>query len=243
MPRVCFGADSDSGRPRERPIPVEISQNFTASRVRVKLREADNRRTRARRPRRIQFKLLFLMPINLRGKAPAGALISGGGRYTADMAIGKVRGLHQSAPFDSVTLSPEALDQLLDMMDCHPQTAGPTRRRHERYACRCKGLIIIDQSGYRSIFTVPIRNVSRGGIAFLHRAMIHTGTPCQLLIRTPANGWIQASGKARRSRYVQIGIYEIGLQLDEEIDPALFQTEPRREVGQRPATSRPAEGD
>lgn len=125
---------------------------------------------------------------------------------------------------DAVTLSEEALKGFLAWMDAQPQNSQAGRRKHERYSYHCKGLIVtIDQGGYRCRCTAPIRNISNGGISLLHRAMIHVGRPCELQIRTPANQWIHATGKVAWARYVTQGIYEIGVQFDEEIDASPFK--------------------
>ena len=126
-------------------------------------------------------------------------------------------------PIDSVRLSANELSQLLDEMDRQSETPRLTKRKHERIAFRCMGLVVmVDQNGFLSKLAVPTRNISCGGVAFLHRAMIHVGSPCQVRIRAPGNRWLKTSGQVVRSRYIRTGICEIGLKFDSEIDIGLF---------------------
>lgn len=143
------------------------------------------------------------------------------------MAFSNLNDDSSSLPWDSIKLNEEELESFLGWIDTQSCPSDVHRRKHERYAYRCKGLVVsIDQGNYQSILTAPIRNISNGGMAFLHRAMVHVGRSCRLQIRTPANRWIHITGKVVRARYVTQGIYEIGVQFDEEIDATQFKQRP-----------------
>jgi hypothetical protein len=137
--------------------------------------------------------------------------------------------LPESVSITPIKLDDEELDALLDEMDSVEMKPAVNHRRHERVPCRCPGvLVIINQQGYQSTFWIPVRDISKGGIAFLHRSMLHKGTPCTIRVRTPGQKWLEVPGKIVRSRYLRNMIYEVGLQFNREIDVEDFKLFHRR---------------
>ncbi len=138
--------------------------------------------------------------------------------------MGESNVLPESVSIHSVKLSPVELNKLLDELEDSATIPATNKRRHNRVGCRCTGVLIaVNQSGFESTFYIPVRDVSRSGIAFLHRSMLHKGTECTIRIRGASREWIQVGGTIMRSRYLRSMVYEIGLRFDEELDEAALQ--------------------
>jgi hypothetical protein len=167
--------------------------------------------------------------------------------------------------FRAVTLDRDRLRRLLDKMDAISAEAdghGPhprqTHRKHERRPHRVEGAVVtIDQARHKQTFVVPIRNVSKGGLAFLHRNMLHVGTPCTLQLACGEKDWITIEGEVAQCRHIEGMLHEIGVAFKSEIDldrlappdPGLMNTAlesqadraavPLTPAGEAPATAEP----
>jgi hypothetical protein len=131
--------------------------------------------------------------------------------------------LPESVAISSVKLSPDALDQMLDDLDANNVIPTINYRKDGRVSCRCTVVIVVvNQRGYESTFIIPVRDLSSGGIAFLHRSMLHKGTQCTIRLRTPDLHWLQVRGRVVRSRYIRDMIYEVGLKFSESVDLAKY---------------------
>jgi hypothetical protein len=95
----------------------------------------------------------------------------------------------------SIKLKPHELANALNDLDARTTVPVEELRREERLTCHATGMFItIDQGGYSSSFLIPVRNVSKGGVAFLHRCMVHAGSRCKVRIKTPQGSGIEADG-------------------------------------------------
>jgi hypothetical protein len=131
----------------------------------------------------------------------------------------------QAVPIASIKMTREQLTLLLDELDKREIVPVNQQRREERIPCRCTGMILtVEQQGHESVFAIPVRNVSRQGVAFLHRSMLHPGSRCRVEIRTQDRQWVCTAGKVVRSRHIRGMIYEIGLKFDQRIDVKPFQS-------------------
>lgn len=129
------------------------------------------------------------------------------------------RTLPESISLQSVRLGAKELDEMLDELEESAVIPARDKRKHVRISCRCKGvLVVVNQGGFESTFYIPLRDVSTSGMAFLHRSMLHTGTECNIKIRTSDRKWIQVEGTIVRSRYLKNMIYEVGLKFNKELD-------------------------
>ena len=64
---------------------------------------------------------------------------------------------------------------------------------------------------------LPLRNISAGGLSFLHRSMLHVGTTAAITIPHSNGKSLQRAGRVVRSRHVSGMVYEIGLQFDQPL--------------------------
>ncbi|MHC4063772.1 MAG: PilZ domain-containing protein [Planctomycetota bacterium] len=130
--------------------------------------------------------------------------------------------LPTSVPIHSVDLDQEELDRLLDQLDeaaLPYESAEPDRRTHDRKRCRTTMVLVaVTQEGVEEHFAIPVRNVSPGGISFLHRSALQRGSPCFVRISLAGGRWCQTTGKVARCWHVTGTVYEIGLQFYQTMD-------------------------
>ncbi|HUW83619.1 MAG TPA: PilZ domain-containing protein [Phycisphaerae bacterium] len=98
-----------------------------------------------------------------------------------------------------------------------------SRRRHERYRYRVRGICVaLFHGGKEATLIVSGRNLSAGGVAFLHTDAIEISTPCQVRLVDRDGQDQHITGAISRCRHVKAEVYEIGVQFDETIDPRFF---------------------
>jgi len=122
---------------------------------------------------------------------------------------------------NSIRHSGEELDRLLDELDHAEGASEPDHRRgHARLWYRIPRLVmsVLDQSGRATPVTVACRNISRGGIAVLHRSFMYDGTRCELRLRHKLRGETPLCATVVRCRHVRGCVHEIGMRFEREID-------------------------
>jgi len=125
----------------------------------------------------------------------------------------------------SVRLDPAALESLLDRLDSREQAfRGPNRRQRPRlrYRGRTACVQFLEEAGVSKIFEAPTRNLSRGGLAFLHGGFVHTRVCCRLRLLSRHRKWVFFEGRVARCRYIDGRVHDIGVRFDREIELSLF---------------------
>lgn len=138
-----------------------------------------------------------------------------------------------NAPRNSVTLPDGKRGELLDRLDRKSGSAASPERGHGRggerrvdrrfeYRQRDIGLKVEHLGGGSSQLLVSGRNLSSGGIGFLHGAYLHPGSTCQLELVTTRGQLEHVSGKVVSCRHVEGIVHEVGVQFDRRIEPSHF---------------------
>lgn len=98
------------------------------------------------------------------------------------------------------------------------------RRSHQRlpYTVSQITVAVMHPGGSLSRFLVACRDLSAGGIAFLHRGFLHNGTECQIDLPTLTGGTREVHGRVVRCGYFKSKIHEVGVAFDEPVDPRQF---------------------
>ncbi|MEM1422686.1 MAG: response regulator [Planctomycetota bacterium] len=118
--------------------------------------------------------------------------------------------------------SPEVQELLQSAGDC--ATSPSTKRRHTRWAMQHQKAIVTvkeDNSVTRNLLVVP-RNLSTGGVSFLHGGFLHIGTHCVVTLRTLKGQAIPAKGTVTRCVLRKGGVHEIGVRFETQVDPRKF---------------------
>ncbi len=121
--------------------------------------------------------------------------------------------LQDALDIRSVRVDKALLRRILDAMDNPRCGLDLNRRRHERLVYRGRQVILYTRQMERDVaFIVPTRNISRGGMSFLHGQMIHIDQPCSVDLATNDGTWLTIEGTVVRCRHVRRMIHEIGLK-------------------------------
>ncbi|MBI4717602.1 MAG: response regulator [Planctomycetes bacterium] len=127
----------------------------------------------------------------------------------------------------TIRLDDARVGKILDGLDLgegkpHPHRAAP------RYRFRLKAVVVhMQQPGSSATlpYLVPTRDLSEGGLSFLHGGFVHVGTRCLVQLVTPHGTWHNVVGTVVRCRYVDSSIHEVALHFDQQIDPAMYCAE------------------
>lgn len=121
--------------------------------------------------------------------------------------------LPHTANIGSVRLDKGLLRSILDALDDNPCSFGLSRRRHDRIPFRgTHGILYTTQDDRDVAFIVPTRNISQGGLSFLHGQMMHVGQACRLSLVTNDGNWLTIEGLIVRCRHVRGIIHEVGMK-------------------------------
>jgi DNA-binding response OmpR family regulator len=124
----------------------------------------------------------------------------------------------------TIRLDAKRLATLLDSLD-DGQADCDGKRAHQRYTYRVSRMVVyIKQPGDGSPvgYEVAARNISSGGVAFLHGGFVHNGTRCAVQLVTPEGKWKGIIGGVVGCRHVEQNVHEIRVRFDQPIDAADF---------------------
>ena len=126
---------------------------------------------------------------------------------------------------DTLRVRPVDRKQLLDNLDhMAKESAAPSRRENQRLEYRADNiqLSLTHPGGTPGRFFVKARNLSSGGLSFIHGGFLHTGTECKIVLVPVNGGDIVVLGKVRSCRYISGNVHEVGVQFYEKIDIGRF---------------------
>lgn len=119
----------------------------------------------------------------------------------------------------SVRVDKSLLRRILDALDGSGCNFELNKRRYTRLSYRGRQVILYTKQTERDVaFIVPTRNISRGGMSFLHGQMMHIGQPCSIDLATNDGNWMTVDGVVVRCRHVRGMIHEIGLKFNSLIN-------------------------
>lgn len=125
------------------------------------------------------------------------------------------------------------------------KAAGPQgreNRRWERFAYDADNILVTvtHPAGNTDSYLVVPRDISVGGVSFLHGQFIHPKCRCQVALPTPGGSWFRVTGKVVRCRHREGMIHEVSVAFDERIDPSVFLQPPPPAPDQSPDKSPPS---
>jgi CheY-like chemotaxis protein len=122
-----------------------------------------------------------------------------------------------------VRLNSAERSKLLSRLDETPTgQRGRDRRRYRRWEYRMSDIAVLVQhpGGGTGRYLVCARNISAGGISFIHGGYLHPGSECRVVLPRRDGLPLAVSGTIVHCRYVESSFHEIGIQFSQEIDPA-----------------------
>lgn len=126
----------------------------------------------------------------------------------------------------SVRMPDKLVDLMLTQLDNEPvDERKKAMRQHKRFPWRVPDMLIrMQQPGSANTgqFYAHTRNISAGGVAFLHGGFVHNGT--KVLAQPPRSDGmlVDILGKVVSCRYLERGIHEVCVAFDETIDPGQY---------------------
>ncbi len=126
---------------------------------------------------------------------------------------------------DYVKLSSAEREELLQRLDgAATRPRGRSRRTDTRLPFRIANVpILIAQPGkVFGRFLVVTRNISGGGLAFVHGSYVHPGTRCHITLPECDGGRAVLKGVTVSCRHVSGMLHEVGLRFDARIDVRRF---------------------
>ncbi len=111
--------------------------------------------------------------------------------------------------------------------DTEPYQMG--RRRHERLSYRKLIQIAVAiqlPNGQWAAYAVRSRNISEGGIGFIHGMFVHTGTACRVILKTSDGDTVCVEGVVKCCVLLTGNAHHIGVQFNQEIDIEKFVIAP-----------------
>ncbi len=142
-------------------------------------------------------------------------------------------------PRKNDTHQTDAKELYLDQLDHQGREGGTSdRRRHSRQRLRAdEGLEVMFDAfdGQPATTRVRPRNLSRGGIAFLHEAYVYPETPCTVVLISQTFQPVEVSGKVVGCRHVSGKLHEIAVAFDREIEPDEYLDIVEEQAGTTPS--------
>lgn len=130
-----------------------------------------------------------------------------------------------SQPKDLLRLSDAEKRAALETLERRAMTeSGRMSRMAPRHKLVDHERIIVElgQSDATLRALVIPRDVSEGGVSFLHGVFVYSGTTCVTLLRTRDNETMLVPGKVVRCTHVAGRVHEVGVKFDHPIDVAPF---------------------
>lgn len=122
---------------------------------------------------------------------------------------------------DCVRLNEQQRLEVLRALDrAASVSAAKSRRQHSRFEYFATGIpaAIIHPEGGVGRFLVCARNLSTGGISFLHGGFLHKGTQCRLVLTKRDGHGTVVMGEVTSCRHVSRTLHEIGVRFFHKIE-------------------------
>ena len=131
---------------------------------------------------------------------------------------------------NTVRISDDERRRLLDELDEVQAVASKdvdpddSRRQDRRFTYRPGHIsIAVEQPrGGTTFLSVSPRNISAGGVAFLHGGFLYTGSRCTLQLGLQLEETVEIAGEIVNCRHIQGLLHEVSVKFDRAIDPSLF---------------------
>ncbi len=121
----------------------------------------------------------------------------------------------------SVRADEAEINALLDAMDATPADGGESKRTSERFSFRRNACVVhVQQPGAAesAAYQAATRNLSAGGVAFLHGGFVHKNSKCVVQLISTHGAWENVPGTVAGCEHVQGLIHEVRIRFEREID-------------------------
>ncbi len=124
---------------------------------------------------------------------------------------------------DSLRLTFDEVRQILDQLDWASRNQRFIElRRDARYRYAVNDGIRVQLDDQSGGFIVRPRNISAGGLSFLHGSFLYPGAHCRIALRALDGDQVEVGARLARCRCVRGRIHEVAAVFDERIDIERF---------------------
>ncbi len=131
----------------------------------------------------------------------------------------------------TIRLDEASVEALLDRIDASGGRVPDDRRAFERYKYRLNTCVIhIRQpgDGGSRAFLAPTRNLSAGGISFLHGGFVHPGSTCMVQLISQHGTWENVKGVIVGAHLIEGTVHEISVCFERSVDPVMYCSEAQK---------------
>lgn len=115
---------------------------------------------------------------------------------------------------------------VLSELDRHTPAGrtGVSRRKYKRFNYRASDIpmVLVMPGGGVGRFLVSARNLSAGGMSFVHGCFVHPESRCRFMLVPSAGEKMTVGGVVRSCRLLSGRLHEVNVQFDARIDPERF---------------------
>jgi len=133
---------------------------------------------------------------------------------------------HDSQPIETIKLSERDKSRLVRAVEAQASqqgSGGQGERRNLRVAYRGHNVLItMNPMGANVRYSVVPRNLSRGGLAFIHGRFVYPNTACTVSLAAYDGQVHSVEAKVLRCRHIGGIVHEVSLQFEEPIDLERF---------------------
>lgn len=121
---------------------------------------------------------------------------------------------------NSLRINNQELCDLLDKISKDKKIQSHSKRVHERFPFRVESasMLVTNRDQSTAAITVATSNISKGGIAVLHTAYMHSGIKCQIDIILADGRDFTLHGRVVRCSHMIGRVHEIGIEFDSELN-------------------------
>ncbi|GAB4110284.1 MAG: hypothetical protein Kow00105_19050 [Phycisphaeraceae bacterium] len=144
---------------------------------------------------------------------------------------------------DTLKLTNEQWAELAEKLDRVPTDyRGQRRAVRIEYKKLAQIAVAIKVSGTQwTKYVVRSRDLSEGGIGFLHGAYVHEGSACRVILKDLSDKVICIDGQVKHCVHVSGTVHKVGVQFNEKIDLSQF-TEASGQADPVPADEAASDG-
>ncbi len=125
--------------------------------------------------------------------------------------------------FRTIRMDKAEVEKVLDAMDEHKgDNTESNLRTYERFTYRNSECVVhIKQPGAGTPVTYfcPTRNISEGGVSFLHGGFVYAGSEIRIQLISAFGAWQDVNGTVVSCDLVKAPIHEVCVRFDQLIDP------------------------
>lgn len=139
---------------------------------------------------------------------------------------------------DALRISEAEQQSILKDLDA-AESASPdiAQRQNKRLPYFVREGLILEVEGATARFIVRPRDLSAGGIGFLHGSFLHPGRNCIIALKTVDGEGLLVNGRIVRCRCVRGRIHDVGMQFEKPVEIDNFVGRQERSAAAAPSPS------